>query len=152
MNGVGGDNGGGHDASEGSADVGPKGEWEHVLEVDETHGRERGEGGGCDGGGLHHDGDEQPICVEVPVEADHLAEMRAAVPLTMIWSMYTMQKRQEQSEEGNDGRKVPAPRRSCPIIEEEAALEEALVAEASLDLGAAHLVAGAGGGSPRRCW
>ena len=40
VDGVGGDDGGGHDAGEGGADVGAEGEGKHIVEGNDTHGRE----------------------------------------------------------------------------------------------------------------
>ena len=45
-----------------------------------------------------------------PLKPTTLRRMRAAAPLTMIWSMYTMQKRQEHRDVRDTMvRKVPAP-------------------------------------------
>ena len=110
----------------------------------------------ADGGGLHHDVDEHADDdVEVPVEADHLAEDGTDGAINDdLEHVHDAEEARAERDEGNDGEEgTRAVVGHVPVIEEEAALEEALVAEASLDLGAAHLVAGAGGeGAPRRCW
>ena len=50
-------NEGGHDSGEGGTDVGAEGEGVHLLELDDAHADEGGEGGGGDGRGLDKDGD-----------------------------------------------------------------------------------------------
>mmetsp|Transcript_37548 Transcript_37548/g.82242 ORF Transcript_37548/g.82242 Transcript_37548/m.82242 type:complete len:88 (-) Transcript_37548:1128-1391(-) len=48
---------GGHDGGEGCTYVGTKGEREHLLQLDDTHTYEGGEGRGGNGRGLDEDGD-----------------------------------------------------------------------------------------------
>merc|ERR1719258_793864 len=143
---VGGDDGGTHDASEGGTNVSTEGERKHVLEGDDTHGRERREGGGCDGGGLHHDGDESADGdVEVAVQADDLLKDASSGTLQDdLEHVHDAEEARAQGDERDDGEESSrAVVSHVPLVEGEATLEEALFA-ILLDL-CAHLVACAGG-------
>merc|ERR1719258_856517 len=138
LDGVGGDDGGGHDTGDGGTDVGAEGEGEHVLEADETHSREGGEGGGGDGGGLHHDGDEHADDdVQVAVEADNLAQdARGGTLDDDLEHVHDAEEARAQGNERDDGEESSrAVVRHVPLVEGEATLEEALIAEAGLHLG-----------------
>ena len=131
----------------------PRVSGKHVLEVDETDRRERGEGSrvmeeDCTMMVMKRADDD----VHVAVEADDSAQdTRGGALDDDLQKVHDEKQAGAQRDEGNDGEEsTGAVVGHLPVFEHETTLEEALVAEASLDLGAAHLVHRVASESPRR--